>query len=227
MTVTRYSTQRPPEFLTHRNFGEALVQRYLDVYYPYDPFYGYWCEKQRTGVAPLRQFSSRELKHGLYIAEFLRQSAIRDEVGVLLDDGPHATLAVFLERSDRNFRKHDVARLERAFPLLQAVHAVHRRLLSPGANHSHDVDERPRRARLVQRQTTGGTLAGPHGARARDCRHDPGRSSIERDRRSAPHIGRDRQNPPAQYLCQARHHGGARNLSSVHRLRIPDPLISR
>ena len=95
---------------------------------------------------PLRQFSSRELKQGLYIAEFLRQSAIRDEVGVLLDDGPHATLAVFLERSDRNFRKHDVGRLERAFPLLRAVHAVHRRLLSPAANHTYGVQEAPRRA---------------------------------------------------------------------------------
>ena len=49
MTVTRYSTRAPPEFLTHRNFDDALVRRYLDVYYPYDPFYGYWCARERAG----------------------------------------------------------------------------------------------------------------------------------------------------------------------------------
>ncbi|MDP9138385.1 MAG: helix-turn-helix transcriptional regulator [Pseudomonadota bacterium] len=146
VTVTRYSTQKQPEFLTHRNFNDELVRRYLEVYYPYDPFYGFWCAKERPGIVPLRQFSSRELKQGLYIAEFLHQSAIRDEVGVLLDDGSHATLAVFLERSDRNFRQYDIAVLERAYPLLQAVHEVHRRLLAPASSQHPASREPPRRA---------------------------------------------------------------------------------
>jgi DNA-binding CsgD family transcriptional regulator len=146
VTVTRYSTEKLPEFLTYRNFDAALVKRYLDVYYPYDPFYGYWCEKEQTGVVPLRQFSSRELKQGRYIAEFLYQSLIRDEVGMLLDDGPHATLAVFLEHSSRIFRKQEIERLRRAFLLAQAAHAVHRRLLSPDMSRNLPGPERPRRA---------------------------------------------------------------------------------
>lgn len=145
VTVTRYSTRAPPEFLTHRNFDDALVRRYLDVYYPYDPFYGYWCARERAGVVPLRQFSSREFKQGRYIAEFLYQSVIRDEVGVLLDDGPHATLAVFLERSRRAFRSRDLKRLNQAFPLVQAVHAVHRRIWSPGTDRNYSAGETPRR----------------------------------------------------------------------------------
>ncbi len=147
VTVTRYSTLRPPEFLTHRNFDDALVERYLDIYYPFDPFYGYWCANERAGVVPLRQFSSRELKQGLYIAEFLYQSVIRDEVGVLLDDGPQATLAVFLERSNENFRSHEIERLEKAFPLLQAVHEVHRRLQSPLPRKDSSAPASPHRAR--------------------------------------------------------------------------------
>jgi DNA-binding CsgD family transcriptional regulator len=145
VTVTRYSTQAPPEFLTHRNFDDMLVKRYLEVYYPYDPFYAYWCENERAGVVPLRKFSSRELKQGLYIAEFLYQSAIRDEVGVLLDDGPNATLAVFLERSRRNFHRPDIEHLERAFPILQAVHDTHRRLSSPSLELGRTTGELPRK----------------------------------------------------------------------------------
>lgn len=131
VTVTRYSTERRPEFLTHRNFSDALVARYLDIYYPYDPFYAYWCETLKPGVVPLRRFTDRALKHGIYIAEFLYQSVIRDEVGVLLDDGRPTTLAVFLERSTRRFTVRDIDRLERAFPAVAAIHALHRRLAAP------------------------------------------------------------------------------------------------
>jgi DNA-binding CsgD family transcriptional regulator len=147
VTVTRYSTQARPEFLTYRNFDKVLVKRYLEIYYPYDPFYEHWCATEQAGVVALRRFSSRALKQGLYIAEFLYQSAIRDEVGVLIDDEPHATLAIFLERSHRNFRQREIARLERAFPLIQALHEVHRRLAEPHIGSRIDLRNLPRRAR--------------------------------------------------------------------------------
>ncbi|MEZ5923747.1 MAG: LuxR C-terminal-related transcriptional regulator [Hyphomicrobiaceae bacterium] len=128
VTVTRYVAGGKPEFLTHRNFSDDLVERYLAVYYPFDPFHTYWTSTQRTGVVPLSRFTSRELKQGRYIAEFLAQSAIRDEVGLLLDDGPRATLGIFLERAARVFSPRDVDRLENVFPALEAVHLTHRRL---------------------------------------------------------------------------------------------------
>jgi DNA-binding CsgD family transcriptional regulator len=128
VTVTRYSTRAPPEFLAHRNFSDKLAARYLEHYYPYDPFYAYWCHQQKPGVVPLRRFNNREFKQGLYIAEFLYQSAICDELGILLDDGPCITLAVFLERSLKRFSGRDIERMERAFPSIAAVHALHRRL---------------------------------------------------------------------------------------------------
>ncbi len=128
ITVTRYIAGQRPEFLTHRNFSDDLVRKYLEVYYPFDPFHAYWSRTQASGVVPLSRFSSRELKQGRYIAEFLAQSVIRDEVGVLLDDGARATLGVFLERASKPFTAHDVARLEAALPALAELHAVHRRL---------------------------------------------------------------------------------------------------
>ena len=127
MTVTRYIAGRRPEFITHRNFSDELAQRYLEVYYPFDPFHAYWSRTQKSGIVPLSRFSNAELKRGRYIAEFLAQSVIRDEVGILLDDGPRTTLGVFLERAAKPFSIHDIARLETAFPALEALHALHRK----------------------------------------------------------------------------------------------------
>ncbi len=132
ITVTRYAIHARPEFLTHRNFSDALVERYLSVYYPYDPFYAHWCQHLTPGVLHLAQFGSRELKQGRYIAEFLAQSVIRDEVGVLLDDGPGTTLAVFLERASRTFTHREIARLQQAFGRIAAIHALQRRLSATG-----------------------------------------------------------------------------------------------
>ncbi len=132
VTAVRYSTKARPEFLAHRNFSDELANRYLEVYYPYDPFYAYWRDHERPGIVPLRRFTTREFKQGLYIAEFLYRSVITDEIGVLIDDGGHWSLAVFLERSTRRFGTRDIERLEAAFPSLAAIHALHRRLAAPG-----------------------------------------------------------------------------------------------
>lgn len=131
VTVTRYIVGKRPEFLTHRNFSDDLASRYLEVYYPFDPFHTHWSRTEATGVVPLSRFSDRELKQGRYIAEFLAQSVIRDEVGILLDDGPRETLGVFLERATKPFSTRDIARLEGAFPALEALHALHRKLAGP------------------------------------------------------------------------------------------------
>ncbi len=128
ITVARYTSQARPEFVTHRNFSAALVERYLAVYYAYDPFDAYWRDRQHPGVVPLNQVTNRD---GRYVAEFLDQSAIRDEVGILLGDGPDTTLGVFLERSRRSFGPADIERLKTAFPAIAAVHHAHRRLMPP------------------------------------------------------------------------------------------------
>lgn len=124
ITVTRYFEHAKPEFLTHRNFSDALVERYLTVYYPYDPYYAYCRNRCAPGIVPLSAFGSRDFKHGRYIAEFLRQSVIKDEIGVLLSDGPSAMLGIFLERAARSFSVRDLAKLTEAFPRLAAIHAV-------------------------------------------------------------------------------------------------------
>ena len=54
VTVTRYSMTQRPEFVSHRNFSDEMVQRYLAIYYLHDPFFHFggviagraWCRSR-------------------------------------------------------------------------------------------------------------------------------------------------------------------------------------
>jgi DNA-binding CsgD family transcriptional regulator len=132
VTVTRYSTTQRPEFVSHRNFSDAMVKRYLEIYYLHDPFFDFWRRHRRPGVVPLKSFAGRDVKRGRYVAEFLAQSVICDEVGVLLDDGPGWCLGIFLDRSRRAFSSAEIARLEGQFPVFAALHALDTKSRRPG-----------------------------------------------------------------------------------------------
>src|SRR5262249_6435814 len=101
VTVTRYSATKTPEFVKHRGFSDEMVQRYLATYYVFDPFYAAWQRERRLGIVPLRRLADDEVKRGQYIAGFLAQSQICDEVGILLRDGGDWCLGIFLDRSTR------------------------------------------------------------------------------------------------------------------------------
>lgn len=128
VTVTRYSPAARPVFVTHRNFSAVLVEQYLAVYHTFDPFNAYWRRLQQPGIVPLRRFAPGATGADRYVGEFLRRSAIRDEIGVLLSDGEGIGLGVFLERGGGAFEAQDIARLERVFPAIAAVHEAHLRL---------------------------------------------------------------------------------------------------
>jgi DNA-binding CsgD family transcriptional regulator len=143
LTVTRYLDHAPPQFLTHRNFSDALVKRYLTVYYLYDPYYAYCRQARKPGIVPLAAFGLRDLKRGRYIAEFLRQSVIKDEVGLLLNDGPEAMLGIFLERATRSLSRRDIGKLTQAFPQLAAIHALQRRVTASAGTSLRRVAAQP------------------------------------------------------------------------------------
>ena len=109
VTVTRYSATQTPEFVKHRRFSDEMVQRYLASYYVFDPFYASWRRERRLGIVPLKRLADDEAKRGRYIAEFLAQSAICDEVGILLADGGDWCLGIFLDRSTNPFKDSEIA----------------------------------------------------------------------------------------------------------------------
>ena len=124
VTVTRYSASSMPEFVKHRRFSDLMVQRYLDDYYAFDPFYASWRRERRLGVVPLKSLADEEARRGQYIAGFLAQSDIADEVGVLLADGGDWCLGIFLDRAEKPFRDAEIALLNARLPVFSALHAL-------------------------------------------------------------------------------------------------------
>lgn len=131
VTVTRYSATRMPEFIRHRRFSEDMVRRYLETYYVFDPFYAAWRNERRRGVVPLRSLASDEVKRGLYMAEFLAESEICDEVGVLLNDGEDWCLGIFLDRKNKPFRMSEIDQLRQRLTVVDALHLLHLRTREP------------------------------------------------------------------------------------------------
>jgi hypothetical protein len=133
VTVTRDSVSERPEFVAHRNFDVDLVRRYLEDYCMYDPFFAHWRAKAAAGVVPLSALAGPDVRRGRYVAEFLRQGVIADELGVLLNDGPGWCLGIFLDRRTLRFQRREVARMEAWFPVLAALHERHREIAMPKA----------------------------------------------------------------------------------------------
>lgn len=131
VTVTRYSATRMPEFVKHRRFSDEMVRRYLASYYVFDPFYACWQRERRLGIVPLRTLADDEVKRGQYIAEFLAQSQICDEVGILLADGGDWCLGIFLDRTEKPFRESELALLSERLPVFASLHALDIRTRGP------------------------------------------------------------------------------------------------
>jgi DNA-binding CsgD family transcriptional regulator len=131
VTVTRYSATHRPQFVKHRGYSEAMVARYLETYYVFDPFYAHWRNGRQAGVVPLKGLANDRMKRGRYIAEFLAQSEICDEIGVLLEDGDDWCLGIFLDRSHQPFRDGEVDLLNERFSVFSALHALDTRTRRP------------------------------------------------------------------------------------------------
>ena len=124
VTVTRYSATRTPQFVKHRRFSDAMVERYLADYYAFDPFYAWWRRERTPGIVPLKVLPDDEMKRGQYIAGFLAKSEICDEVGILLADGGDWCLGIFLDRTRKPFRDPEIALLNERLPVFEALHAL-------------------------------------------------------------------------------------------------------
>ncbi|WP_173512092.1 helix-turn-helix transcriptional regulator [Sinorhizobium psoraleae] len=131
VTVVRYSVTRKPEFIKHRRYSDEMAGRYLDTYYVFDPFYAYWRRERRPGIVPLNSLADDDAKRGRYIAEFLAQSEICDEVGVLLEDGEDWCLGIFLDRSTKMYRDDEIETLRNRFAVFAALHELDTRAQAP------------------------------------------------------------------------------------------------
>lgn len=124
VTVTRYSATKAPEFVKHRGFSDQMVRSYLANYYVFDPFYAAWRRERRLGIVPLRRLADDEVKRGQYIAGFLAESEICDEIGIMLADGGDRCLGIFLDRTAKPFTNREIVTLTERLPVFTALHAL-------------------------------------------------------------------------------------------------------
>ena len=141
VTVVRYSATARPEFVSHRNYSEAMVQKYLEVFYVYDPFYAYWRKYRKPGVVGLREWPETR---GPYISDFLGKSFISDELGVLLNDRQDWCLGIFLDRSSGRYSDFERQRLQDRFQVFAALHDLDGRSRSAGFRRTTQVPAKGR-----------------------------------------------------------------------------------
>ena len=91
-----------------------------------------------------KRLADDEVKRGQYIAEFLAQSEICDEVGIMLADGGDWCLGIFLDRSTMPFRDSEIALLNERLPVFAALHALDIKARGAGFL-AHLGADRPRR----------------------------------------------------------------------------------
>jgi DNA-binding CsgD family transcriptional regulator len=149
VTVVRYSATERPEFVSWRNYSPALVRKYLDAYYVFDPFYASWRRDRRPGVVRLR--GGGPALRGPYVADFLGESEICDELGVLLEDGGDWCLGIFLDRSRQRYSPADIERLESRYPVFAALHALDIRLRGPDFRRTQQAAQPGREPGLAAR----------------------------------------------------------------------------
>ena len=124
--MTRYSRFSKPDYVIHsEDYSAAMADRYLAEVYRLDPFYRFWRETERSGVVTLGELTSRDLKRGRYIREFLTPGGIADEAGLFLPPVGRASVALFLERKVKRFTARDRRTLEDLYPLLAGLYRAH------------------------------------------------------------------------------------------------------
>ncbi len=124
-SMMRYSRFSAPDFLANNSYSDEFVAHYETEFYRYDPYYRYWKESERPGIVPLRRVLTGKASRNRYVNVALTEAGITDEISVFLPPVGGSSLALFFDRRQGRFRESEIARLERAYPLIAGLHQAH------------------------------------------------------------------------------------------------------
>ncbi len=131
-SMMRYSRFSAPDFLANNSYSDDFVAHYETEFYRYDPYYRYWKESERPGVVPLRRLLSGKAGRNRYVNVALVEAGISDELSIFLPPVGGSSLALFYDLRRGRFRESEIARLERAYPLIAGLHQAHVSCLMAG-----------------------------------------------------------------------------------------------
>ena len=123
--IVRWSRYAAPDFLYSEKFSVDLIERYMDGYYRFDPFFKWWRDAGAGGVLTLSGAMQPEDAKSVYFTEFFPLVEMTDIVGIYLPSVAHTAIALYLEIRKKHFPKAVVERIERWYPLLRGLHDAH------------------------------------------------------------------------------------------------------
>lgn len=124
--VFRYDQGAPPVAL-HHDLDEIraaiAVAFYASGPYLLDPFYRACQSETQARVFRLTDLAPEAFYRSEYYRVFYRKAKVRDELGILVPDGPDHWLAISLTRSSRstNFDEADCERMQAVLDILSAA----------------------------------------------------------------------------------------------------------
>jgi DNA-binding CsgD family transcriptional regulator len=148
LSLVRYSSFGAPDLVIPREIRAEVAVPYNSGLYLFDPFHHYWRTVAQPAVKSLRQLAPAELWRCRYALEFLRAARISDEIAIFLPPIGGASPTLIVDRAIGQFSGVELARVERAFPLLAGLHSEHLKAIISRGIIAHAA-ERP--LRLIDR----------------------------------------------------------------------------
>lgn len=122
--VIRYASYSKPKFFVNKAMTDEAIVSYLEEYYRIDPLLRMAREGAPDTVVTFDALR-RNAQDTLFYDEMYRTALIRDELVFLLATIGGVSIALCVDRDDRNFSEEEVARARVIFPTLDRLHQLH------------------------------------------------------------------------------------------------------
>jgi len=150
--VMRYSRHSAPDYVVHEDLVPEHIQLYRAGLYRVDPVYRLCRSGRPRGVFTLADVATPAERAGDYFNLFLSLTGMADDLVVLFPGPAGTSIGLAYERKTA-FRRPEVRRLQRIFPLLEGLQAAHERVMLAQFASLERSPERP--IRIVDRRGQG------------------------------------------------------------------------
>ena len=139
--VIRYAKYSKPNFFVNFAMTDDAISSYMSEYYRIDPLLRMARQGATEEVVTFDELR-KKAQDTLFYDEMYRTAQIRDELVFLLAAIGGATIAICIDRDDRNFTLGEMQQARSIFPILKRLHSLHlhQSLRAPGGDRFNQVD---------------------------------------------------------------------------------------
>ena len=139
--VIRYARYSKPNFFVNFAMTDDAIASYMSEYYRIDPLLRMARQGVDEEVVTFDELRNKA-QDTLFYDEMYRTAQIRDELVFLLAAIGGATIAICIDRDDRNFTQGEMRLARSIFPILKRLHSLHlhQSLKAPGGDRFNQAD---------------------------------------------------------------------------------------